>query len=165
MPDQADLEQGIAAGWDLFRADREDEAIEHFRRLVERHPGDPRVHFEFGGSLDSAGREGEAIPEYRRAIELGLAGDDAPRALLQLGSSLRNVGEYDEAVEVLSAGRERFPGYAPTRFFLALALHDAGWHEEALAEALRLALSEPNPEEMKEYDRAMREYVDALDAD
>ena len=164
MPDQADLEREIAAGWDLFRAGREDEAIERFRRLAERHPGEPRAHFEFGGSLDSAGRESEAIPQYRRAIELGLAGDDAPRVLLQLGSSLRNVGEYDEAVRVLSEGHERFPGYAPMRFFLALALHDAGCHREALAGALRLALCGPYPEEMKEYDRAMREYVDALDA-
>lgn len=160
MPDHTDLEREIAAGWDLFGAGNEDDAVAHFRRLAERHPGEPRAHFEFGGSLDAAGREAEAIPEYRRAIELGLADDDVPRVLLQLGSSLRNVGEHDEAVRVLSEGRERFSGHAPMRFFLALALHDAGRHREALAEALELALSDPG--ETGEYGRAMRRYVDEL---
>lgn len=159
MPDEDNLESEIATGWDLFRAGREDEAIERFRRLAERRPGDPRVHFEFGGSLDAAGRESKAIPEYRRAIELGLTGDDASRVLLQLGSSLRNVGEHEEAVRVLSEGRERFPDHAPIRFFLSLALHDAGRHREALAEAFELALSGPEPEE---YGRAMRGYLDTL---
>lgn len=149
-------------GWSLFRAGREAEAIERFRHLAEQHPADPRAHFEFGGSLDAAGHEAEAIPEYRLAIELGLSGDDVPRALLQLGSSLRNVGEYGEAVRVLSEGRERFPDHAPMRFFLALALHDAGRHREATSEALGLVFSGPDSDAMAEYGGAMRRYLDAL---
>ena len=165
MPDRAGIERETAEGWDLFRAGREDEAIAHFRQLVERHPGDPRTHFEFGGSLDAAGREAEAIAEYRRAIELGLSGDDVSRVLLQLGSSLRNVGKHDEAVRVFSEGRERFPGHAPLRFFLALALDDTGMHREAIVEALELAFFEPGSDEMAEYGRAMRRYVDTLKGD
>ena len=162
MPETTDLERRVVAGWDLFREGREDEAIESFRRLAEEHPNDPRAHFEFGSVFDAAGHESEAIPPYRRALELGLQGDYVPRALLQLGSSLRNVGEYEEAVRTLSEGRERFPEYAPMRFFLALALHDAGRHREALTEALELALSKPDPVEMEEYAPAMRRYVEAL---
>lgn len=120
------------------------------------------MRFEFGGSLDAAGYEAEAIPEYRRAIELGLSGDDVPRVLQQLGSSLRNVGEHGEAVRILSEGRERFPGHAPLRFFLALALHDAGRHREAISEALGLAFSGPESNEMAEYGGVMRRYLDSL---
>ncbi len=106
-PGSASIESEIAAGWDLFGAGRREKAIEHFWRLAERNPGDLRTHFEFGGSLDAAGHEAEAIPQYRRAIGMGLSGAAAPRALLQLGSSLRNVGEHEEAVRVLSEGRGR----------------------------------------------------------
>lgn len=106
-PGSASIESEIAAGWDLFGAGRREKAIEHFWRLAERNPGDLRTHFEFGGSLDAAGHEAEAILEYRRAIGMGLSGAAAPRALLQLGSSLRNVGEHEEAVRVLSEGRGR----------------------------------------------------------
>ncbi len=162
MPEREDLDHEIAAGWRLFDTGREDEAIEHFRRLAEQYPADPRAHFEFGGSLDAAGHEAGAIPEYRQAIELGLAGDDMPRVLLQLGSSLRNVGEHEEAVRVLSEGGERFPGHAPLRFFLSLALHDAGRHQKAISEALGLAFSRPDSDEMADYGRVMRRYLDAL---
>ncbi|MBA3424994.1 MAG: hypothetical protein H0U04_10760 [Rubrobacter sp.] len=54
-PDPISIENEIAAGWNLFNAGREEETIEHFRRLAERYPNDPRAHFEFGGSLDAAG--------------------------------------------------------------------------------------------------------------
>ncbi len=85
-----------------------------------------------------------------------------PRVLLQLGSSLRNVGEHEEAVRVLSEGGERFPGHAPLRFFLSLALHDAGRHQKAISEALGLAFSRPDSDEMADYGRVMRRYLDAL---
>jgi tetratricopeptide (TPR) repeat protein len=157
-----DLERRVAAGWELFRGGREEEAIESFRQLVEEYPDDPRAHFELGSVFDAAGREDEAIQPYRRSLERGLRRDNIPRALLQLGSSLRNVGAYEEAVRTLSEGRGRFPDYVPVRFFLALALYDAGRHREALVESLELALSGPDRAEMQEYARAMRSYLDAL---
>ena len=54
--------------------------------------------YERGGEHDSAGREEEAIPLYEQALAAGLAGEIRARCLLQLGSSLRNVGlpRFDE---------------------------------------------------------------------
>ena len=85
-----------------------------------------------------------------------------PKLLLQLGSTLRNVGEYAGAVRVLREGRSRFPEYAPLRFFLALALHSSGREREAFVELLELAASAPNPAQMREYGRAMRGYTEAI---
>lgn len=87
-----DLDAQIEAGRRLERDGKEQEAIEHFRALAERYPDNPRVRFEYAGAHDFAGQEAEAIPVYREAMCLGLSDDDLPRAYVQLGSSLRNVG-------------------------------------------------------------------------
>lgn len=151
MEERAEVEARLAAGRVLTRDDRHAEALAHFRELAARHPAEPRAHYELASTLDRLDREGEAIPRYRRAIALGLAGDDLARAFLQLGSSLRNIGEHAEAVCVLAEGRARFPDHAPTRVFLALALHSVGKCREAVAELLELALREIDSPEMRYY--------------
>lgn len=65
--------------------------------------------YERGGEHDSAGREDQAIPLYEQALAAGLSGELRARCLLQLGSSLRNVGRVDEAVTLLDAARREFP--------------------------------------------------------
>ncbi len=87
----------------------EAEAITYFKQLDAQHPDNALVQFELGGAYDSAGHEAQAIPHYRRAIELGLHEEYEPRVAIQLGSSLRNVGEYAEAVAVLTAACQKFP--------------------------------------------------------
>jgi len=116
---------------------------------------DARELYRLGGEHDSAGREQEAIPLYEQALAAGL-GEERPRALLQLGSSLRNAGRIDEAVALLADARREFPDFRPLRAFLALALHSAGRTEEALAELLHAIADEG------EYERSLRAYADAL---
>src|SRR5918993_1394456 len=102
------FDTAVARGWALARVGQEDAAIALFGALVERYPGEPRSHFEYAGALDYAGREAEAVAPYRQAFALGLSGDDLPRLYVQLGSTLRTVGEVAEAVRWLSDGRDRF---------------------------------------------------------
>jgi tetratricopeptide (TPR) repeat protein len=116
---------------------------------------DARELYLLGGEHDSAGREQEAIPLYERALAAGL-GEERPRALLQLGSSLRNAGRIDEAVALLEEARREYPDFRPLRAFLALALHSAGRAEEALAELLNAIADEG------EYERSLRAYAAAL---
>ncbi|MPN15867.1 hypothetical protein SDC9_163203 [bioreactor metagenome] len=101
--------------------------------------------------------EAEAAAEYRRALELGL--DDARHAQLavQYGSTLRNLGQLDEAIAVLSAApAHESTGTAP-RIVLALALHSAGRKDEALRVAI-----ESQIEFLPQYHQSMREYAAAL---
>ena len=160
-----ELGAAIAEGEALSRAGRGKEAIEHFRRLVERYPDEPRAQFAYAGAFDSAGLEAEALAPYRRAMELELAGEDVPRWYVQFGSTLRNVGEVEEAVRLLSEGRERFPGDAAIRVFLALALHSAGRSGEAVFGLIDLLLSDPKGPDLRGYERATRWYADELRAD
>ncbi len=146
----------------LNRSERFDDALQAARELVARFPDNPRAHFVLAGTLDFQDREADAVPPYQQAWVLGLAGDDVPRFYVQYGSTLRNVGQFDEAVRVLQEGRARFPQNAAIQAFLALALFSAGRAAEALPTALAI-VTEPgaNPD-LHGYERALREYVAAL---
>lgn len=148
----------------LNREERWEEALAVAQALVERYPDNPRAHFEYAGALDYQGREAEAVAPYRRAQALGLSGDDVPRLHVQLGSTLRNIGAFEEAVRFLAEGRERFPGHAGIRAFHALALVSAGRGSEAVAELLDLVTSDGNGIELDGYERALRSYADELRA-
>jgi Flp pilus assembly protein TadD len=157
-----DLDRDIAAIWTLNREGKSEEAIAAARALVAQYPDEPRAHFEYAGALDYQGREAEAIAPYRQAQALGLSGDDIPRLYVQLGSTLRNVGELDEAVRFLEEGRSRFPDHAGIRTFLALALVSAGRCREAVVTLLDLIAANAAHIDLDGYDRALREYTDEL---
>ena len=109
--------------------------------------------FEEAGRHDTEGRPAEAIPLYEQALAAGLGEDERPRALLQLGSSLRSVGRIDEAVALLHDARREYPGFRALRAFLALALHSAGRDRDALAELLDAIADEGD------YERSLRAYA------
>jgi tetratricopeptide (TPR) repeat protein len=156
------FEEAVSRSWALNRAGQEEEALAIVRALVERCPNDPRTHFEFAGALDYQGREAEAVAPYRRAQTLGLSGRDLPRLYVQLGSTLRNVGDFDAAVEFLQEGRTRFPDHAAIRAFHALALLSAGRCRESVVSLLDLIASHADAIELDGYERALRAYTDEL---
>jgi tetratricopeptide (TPR) repeat protein len=117
---------------------------------------DPTELYARGGEHDSAGREDQAIPLYEQALAAGLAGELRARCLLQLGSSLRNVGHAEEAVTLLQNARREFPAFRPLRAFLALALHSAGRDRDALRELLEAIADEGD------YERSLRGYAAEL---
>lgn len=149
----------------LNREHRWDEALDLARSLVQRLPDDPRAHFEYAGALDYQGRETEAVAPYRRAQALGLSGDDSPRLYVQLGSTLRNIGKFDEAVRFLAEGQHRFPDHAGIRVFHALALLSAGRCPEAAVALLDLILANAGGIDLDGYERALRAYTDELRAE
>jgi tetratricopeptide (TPR) repeat protein len=160
-PDET-FEREVARSWALNREGRAEEALAIVRGLVERYPDEPRAHFEYAGALDYQGREVEAVAPYRKAQALGLSGDDLPRLYVQLGSTLRNVGEYDEAERFLAEGQQRFPHHAGIQAFHALALLSAGRCREAVVALLDLINGNADRINLDGYDRALRAYTDEL---
>jgi tetratricopeptide (TPR) repeat protein len=146
----------------LNRSGNYEAALRIAQALVARFPDHPRAHFVLGGAFDYQDREADAVLPYERAWELGLGGDDAPRFYVQYGSTLRNVGQFDEAVRVLQEGRARFPQNVAIQAFLALALFSAGRAAEALATALTIVTEDIETAKLQGYERARREYVAAL---
>jgi tetratricopeptide (TPR) repeat protein len=156
------LDDAVARSWALNRAGQEEEALAIVRALVERCPNDPRTHFEYAGALDYQGREAEAVAPYRRAQSLGLSGPDLPRLYVQLGSTLRNVGEFQQAVEFLKEGRARFPDHAAIRAFYALALLSVGRYRESVVSLLEVIATHADAIGLDGYERAVRAYTDEL---
>ncbi|WP_432088636.1 tetratricopeptide repeat protein [Streptomyces sp. bgisy095] len=167
MTDDQDWERRIAALWE--GADEHEPA--DFRARVaglaaERPDGDAAALFEQGAAHDSTGLPEEAVAYYRRALDLGLTGLRRRRAVIQLASSLRNLGRPDRAVELLTAEQalpadrldadERALAGAVDAF-LALALADTGRDREAASLALG-ALAPLLPR----YNRSLAHYARAL---
>lgn len=121
-----------------------------FRALVdglvaELPDGDPTGVFEQACAWDSTGHSDRAVPLYRRALEHGLAGYRRRRAVIQLSSSLRNIGQAATAVVLLEAERDIDPATLDeqTRTLadaisatLALCLADTGCEREAVSVAV-----------------------------
>jgi hypothetical protein len=157
----ADWEQRVT---DLWASLDEYSSEEEFRAQMdelaaELPPNDPIGLFERAGALDSTGHSGLAVPLYRQALDLGLAGERRRRAVIQMASSLRNVGEVAQSVRLLTAERDAGSDQLDDAVdaFFALALVDAGREREAVSVALT-ALSR----HLVRYQRSLATYARLL---
>jgi tetratricopeptide (TPR) repeat protein len=155
-----DWDTRVQAVWD-DDALSDDERIDRIDALAgERAPNDARALFERAGALDSAGREAQAEPLYRAALAARLDETHRPQAVIQLASTLRNLGAVDEAIGMLRSELDRSP-VSPLRdeaaAFLALALAARGDHDEALALALRTLAPH-----LRRYTRSVQWYAGQL---
>lgn len=112
---------------------------------AELPDGDPDAMFERAGAWDSTGHSDVAVPLYEQALERGLSSPHRRQAVIQLASSLRNLGRAEESVALLQAERDTDPRLLdPSEVqladavsaFLALALVDVGRKREAVSIAL-----------------------------
>ena len=73
--------------------------------------GDPVASFERGAAFDSTGHPDRAVPLYRAALDAGVdAGLDPERrrrAVIQMASSIRNLGDPQQALDLLEAEAAR----------------------------------------------------------
>ena len=156
----ADWEKRMADLWS--RIDDHDEKA--FVVLVETlaaelPPGNAIGLFERASAFDSTGHPDVAAALYEDALAAGLAGERRRRAIIQMASSLRNLGKARAAVDLLSAelNSQTDALTGAVRAFLALALVDLGREREAVAVALT-ALSEYLPR----YNRSVARYAQQL---
>lgn len=106
---------------------------------AERAEDDAIALFERAGARDAAGLERDAEPLYRAAIAAGLPEPHRVQAVIQLASTLRNLGHTDESVGLVQAEYERDPDSDlrdEVAAFYALALVSAGQPDAAASVAL-----------------------------
>jgi hypothetical protein len=155
-----DWEKRVATAWATFdeRSDEENRTL--IGALAAELPeGRAEASFERACVLDSTDASDRAVPLYRQALDRGLGPERRRRAVIQLASSLRNIGRADESVALLTA---ELDGPADelddaVHAFLALALTDVGRDREALSHALG-ALAPHLPR----YQRSLAAYARAL---
>jgi tetratricopeptide (TPR) repeat protein len=154
-------EERIAAIW-AHASELDDNAVlAAIDGLVDELPTtDARGAFEAASVRDYLGLEALAEPLYRRALELGLERDRHPQAVIQLASTLRNLGRVDESIDLLSRRLAEHPAdewAGPASAFLALALATRGDARAAASVAL-IALAEYLPA----YGNSLRSYAAEL---
>lgn len=156
------------AGWeqrnaDLWAAiDDHDEAdfLAEVEKLAAELPPDSAIGlFERASAHDSTGQPEQAVQLYTAALDAGLGADRRRRAVIQLASSLRNLGRADDAVALLTAELEAETNVldVAVQAFLALSLADVGREREAVGVALT-ALSDHLPR----YSRSVANYAQEL---
>src|SRR5664279_1186140 len=154
----------VANIWSQAASMAEGDVVTAIDELVaERRRDDAEALFEAAGARDYAGLETEAEPLYRRALENGLDAALRPRAIIQLASTLRNLGQLDESIALLEQQLQEHPDdewTGPSAAFLALALTSRGDATQGAAVAL-MALANYLPI----YQRSVLGYAAELLAD
>jgi Flp pilus assembly protein TadD len=158
------IDEELAAITKLHDAGNHEDAYTHAMALVKKFPADVRAQIAAAYASDRTDREREAITYYDAAYRMGIPEHEQSKFLLGYGSTLRNVGRTMEALEVFREASRLFPKDAALVAFLALALHSAKRHDEAMATMLRAALMAARDDGFGRYVRALREYEEELAA-
>ena len=134
---ETDWEERISAAWKSFDQLSEADFLAVIEKLAAELPADSGAgFFERASSLDATDHPDMAVPLYRQALEHGLEG--TREAVIQMASSLRNIGRPEESVTLLTAeidaGSDELDDAVLA--FLALALADTGREREGISAAL-----------------------------
>jgi len=150
----------MAAVWAEAHELDDAELVRRVDEIAAERPDDAVSLFERGGARDSTGDEAGAEVFYRAALASGLTGDERAQCIVQLASTVRNLGRPDECLELLRSEFAETPD-APLAdaavAFAALALVDLGRPVDAAASLLH-ALAPHLPR----YRRSVHAYADAL---
>lgn len=163
-------ERRVADAWASFDSYSK-EQVDDFRTLIfgladELPEGDPRASFEKACVWDSTGHSDRAVPLYKQALGSGLSGYRRRRAVIQMSSSLRNIGQVQTSIALLEAERAVDPATLDEASralsdaisaLLALCLVDVGRGREAVS----LAVSALAPH-LPRYQRSMANYARLL---
>ena len=116
-------ERGLAA----YKADRDEEAIEHFRRAVELSPDYAEAHYRLGLAHNALKQTEEAekafndaVKAYEKIVKQEPKNSDA---YYFLGLCLERLGKYDEAVKALKEAVKNSPEENDDKYFELASAH------------------------------------------
>ena len=147
-PGRSRGERALAEGLASAKAGNWEAAAEAFRLAASLEPRSAEVCFRLGWAL---WHQAEEIKPTLTDLSVGylahLAGFDAV-ARQRSGRFSAHKRRLRDAVHALRDALQRDPAHARARYYLARALRDLGYREEALTEARRAAELDPSDGEM-----------------
>jgi hypothetical protein len=155
-----DWQTRLASLWAQIDELAEPDFHDRMTQLTGELPaGSAVADFERAAAQDSTGHPDAAVPLYRTALATGLEGERRRRAVIQLASSLRNLGRPEESIVLLEAELDAESSNLDdaVRAVLALSYSAVGRDRDGLALVLE-ALSAHLPR----YQRSMGNYAKAL---
>ena len=131
---KSEWEARVTEFWKSADDGKAAEMLAKMKTLIsELAPNDPDGLFEWASIHDFLGLEFEAVAIYEQALESGLSGSKRQKAVIQLSSSLRNIGKANEAVVLLETNSFDNEIGVAAKAFLALAYLDSGNADKALS--------------------------------
>jgi adenylate cyclase len=119
-----------------------DRAASEAQRAIDLEPGLAQGYYQLGKCLYDSGQYEQSVPLLKQALRLSPV--PYPPHLIQLASSYRMLGRYEEAIAVLKDPTQREPDMLPGHLQLAAAYMLAGREPEARAEAAEVLRISPN---------------------
>ncbi len=149
--------------------------VETLEQRLQANPTDAATHKELGKVWFEAGHDKKAVEHLAMASKLEPQG---PETITMLGTAFARMGDYENAVRILTAGQQQ--GTAKNDFALGSALLGAGKYDEgvaaikqalkkdpSLAGMVKVAVDRPNAEavanalkEASAQDRALEEILE-----
>jgi len=125
-----DKDEDMAAGSDLFRAVKYDEAIERFKKVVEKYPSNYEGYFNLGLSYLRKKEVDPAVAALEKAVEIN---PQSVESFFALGECYFVKGESEKALQNFSRAIALNPKSPLAHYNLGLAFYKLGKNEEALA--------------------------------
>jgi protein O-mannosyl-transferase len=116
-------------GMTLAARGRLDEAIDHYREVLNLRPRCELAYNNLGVALARRGRLDEAIDHYQKALEIR---PDYAEAHNNLGNALAKRGQTDDAIDHYQKALKTRPDYASAHNNLGVSLAGRGRLDEAI---------------------------------
>jgi ribosomal protein S12 methylthiotransferase accessory factor len=107
-------------------------AFEALLRMEEVMPGRFDVQFFLGLTLEHLGRPAEALKRFRRSLALGPPAHEVASLHVHLGSCLKDLEDYPQAVAALEQARDLNPQLKEAHNLLGFCFFKLGDHQEAV---------------------------------
>lgn len=118
----------------LESAEKWDDAIAAYRKILEQYPKEPEIHYRIARILLDRSATGDATDQAKAELgeELKINPDNAAAEFI-LGEIYRRAGEWDPAVEHFSRAAQLDAGFSEAYLARGMSLAGAGKYAEAVA--------------------------------
>ena len=123
-------DEDMTAGSDQFRAGRLDEAIDRFKKVIDKYPSNYEGYYNLGLSYLKKGEIDPAVTALQKAAEIN---PQSVESFFALGEAYFAKGESEKALESFSRAIALNPDSPLAHYNLGLVFYKLGKNEEALA--------------------------------
>jgi len=134
-------DKDMTEGSELFSQEKYDEAIESFKRVVEKYPSNYEGYYNLGLSYMKKKEMDPAIAALEKAAELNPQSLDT---VFALGESYFIKGEIEKAIQSFSRAIDLKPESATAHYDLGLAYYKLNKNKEALVQFDKAIELNPN---------------------